>query len=304
MTITSSPVRPSSGVAAKVAPPAGRRRRRRRVRALRRLPVHIALIVLCFLWIYPFLWMLAASFKSQEEVLLSGASLIPHNPALDNYVRAWTHARLGRYFGNTVIVVILHVVLVVLVAAMAGYALGRNKMPGKKAVIVSLAVLTFLPKGFTIIPVFVLVNALGLNNSLAGIILAESGGAHVVSVLLFMGYFAAIPKELEEAAIMDGAGHPRIFAQIMLPIAKPVIGTVSIFSFIGGWNAFLIPLVFTLARPELRTLGVGIYSFSGEFGTDWAGLAAGAVITIVPIVAVFLWLQRYFIEGLAGSVKG
>lgn len=103
---------------------------------------------------------------------------------------------------------------------------------------------------------------------------------------------------------MDGAGHPRIFFQIMLPIAKPVIGTVAIFNFISGWNAFLIPLVFTLTRPELRTLGVGVYSFRGEFGTDWAGLAAGAVITIVPIVAVFLWLQRYFIEGLAGSVKG
>ncbi|MQA06911.1 MAG: ABC transporter permease subunit, partial [Streptosporangiales bacterium] len=122
--------------------------------------------------------------------------------------------------------------------------------------------------------------------------------------LLFMGYFAAVPKELEESAILDGAGHIRMYWQIMLPLAKPVIGTVAIFNFIGTWNSFLIPLVLTLTRPELRTLGVGIYSFSGEFGTDWTGLAAGSVITIVPIIVVFLWLQRYFIEGLAGSVKG
>ena len=122
--------------------------------------------------------------------------------------------------------------------------------------------------------------------------------------MLFAGFFAAIPNEIEESATMDGASKPRILFQIMMPLAKPVIGTVTIFTFIGGWNAFLIPLVFTLTRPDLRTLGVGIYSFSGEFGTDWTALAAGSVITIVPIIAVFLWLQRYFIEGLAGSVKG
>lgn len=292
-------------VASRVPPPrSGPSSRKARRNRPRQFWYHLFLIPLCFLWIYPFLWMLAASFKAKEEIFLNGASLIPHAPNFENYVRAWNAADFGQYTLNTVIVVIFHVVLVVLVAALAGYGLGRGRMPGKKWVVGGLGATMFLPKGFTVLPIFLLVNALGLNNSLAGIILAESGGAHVVAVLLFMGYFAGIPNELEESALMDGAKHPRIFFQIMLPIAKPVIGTVSIFTFIGGWNAFLIPLVLTLVRPELRTLGVGIYSFSGEFGTDWTGLAAGAVITILPIIVVFLWLQRYFIEGLAGSVKG
>jgi ABC-type glycerol-3-phosphate transport system permease component len=290
-------------VKAKVKPAA--RDPRRRIRKLvRQLPIHIFLIPLCFFWIYPFLWMLSASFKSQEEMFLSGASLIPDEIITDNYVRAWEGANFAQYTVNTVIVTTATVLIVILVASMAGYALGRGKMPGKRLVVGILIATMFLPKGFTILPIFVLINELGLNNSLAGIILVESGSGNVIAILLFMGYFASIPKELEESAIMDGAGHVRIYWQIMLPLAKPVIGTVAIFNFISTWNSFLVPLVFTLTRPDLRTLGVGIYSFAGEFGTDWAGLAAGSVITILPIIVVFLWLQKYFIEGLAGSVKG
>lgn len=276
----------------------------RRSSLLRQLPLHALLVLLCFAWVYPFLWMLSASLKTEREMLLGGAELIPRTFTFDNYARAWDAAQFGIYTVNTVIVSVSVVVIVVLVSSMAGYALGRGNMPGKRLVVGALIATMFLPKGFTILPVFLLVNALGLNNTLAGVTIAESGAAHVVAILLFMGYFAAVPKELEESAILDGAGHVRLYWQIMLPLAKPVIATVAIFNFIGAWNSFLIPLVLTLTRPELRTLGVGIYSFTGEFGTDWTGLAAGSIITIVPIIAVFLWLQRYFIEGLAGSIKG
>ena len=161
----------------------------------------------------------------------------------------------------------------------------------------------FLPKGYTIIPVFDLIHSLGLNGTLTGVILAQSGGAHVIFILLFAGYFGQLPKELEEAAIVDGAGFLRVFLQIMLPLAKPVIATVVIMQLIASWNDFLLPLVLTLPTPELRTLSVGMYAFRGEYFIDWSGMAAAATISIIPIILVFLAMQRYFIEGIAGAVK-
>lgn len=276
--------------------------RKRPRRLLRRVLLHLVLIALCLVWIYPFLWMLSASFKPDSEIF-GGAGLLPEQPTLDNYLRAWDVGNFGQYFLNTVIVTVTVVLLVILISSLAGYALGRGTMPGKKGVVVFLVSTMFLPKSFSILPVFLLVTSLGLNGTLVGIILAEAGPAHVVAILLFMGYFAGLPRELEEAAVLDGAGHPRIYGSVMLPLAKPVIGAVAVFNFMGAWNSFLIPLVFTLNAPNLRTLGVGIYSFFGEFSTDWNGLAAGAIITIAPVVLVFLWLQRFFIEGIAGAVK-
>jgi ABC-type glycerol-3-phosphate transport system permease component len=196
------------------------------------------------------------------------------------------------------------VVIVVLVSSAAGYALGRGQLPGKKTVVAALVVTMFLPKGYTIIPIFVLIGELGLQNTLAGVVLAQAGPAHIIAILLFMGFFANLPDELEEAAIMDGANHLQIYSRIMLPLAKPVIGTVALFNFIGAWNEFLVPLVFTLSRPDLRTLGVGMYHFVGVDSTDWPALAAAACITVIPVIVVFLWLQRMFIEGIAGAVKG
>jgi raffinose/stachyose/melibiose transport system permease protein len=122
-------------------------------------------------------------------------------------------------------------------------------------------------------------------------------------ILLFAGYFRQLPSELEESALVDGAGFVRIFLRIMLPLSKPVIATSIILQFIASWNDFLIPLVLTLSQPSLRTLAVGVYSFQGENLTDWADMAAASTISIIPVVVVFLFLQRYFIEGIAGAVK-
>ncbi|WP_353809707.1 carbohydrate ABC transporter permease [Agromyces sp. SYSU T00194] len=286
----------------KSAPTVTPRWRRRRSRAT--LVTHAILIAVCLAWTYPFIWMASTSFKTTAEVYQGGLSLLPQSPSFDNYVRAWDNANFGQYTLNSIIVSFGSAALVVAISALAGYALGRGKMPGKRIIVGVLVATMFLPKGYTILPVFVLINALGLNNTLGGVILAESGPAHVVGILLFMGYFAKVPDDLEEAAIIDGAGPLRIFAQVMLPVARPVAATVFIFNFISAWQAFLIPLVFTLGAPGLRTTGVGMYSFFGEYSIDWTGLAAGAVISVLPIIVVFLFFQRYFVEGIAGAVKG
>jgi ABC-type glycerol-3-phosphate transport system permease component len=269
---------------------------------LRTIITTAILLPLGFGWIYPFLWMVSAGFKTNDEIF-SGLGLIPAEPQPQNFERAWTDARIGDYFLNTVIVTVGSILIVLVSVAMIGYVLGRFQFPGKKLIIVLFAITVFLPEGYTIIPVFELINKLGLANTLAGVTLAQAGGGHVVMVLLFAGYFAQLPKELEEAAVVDGAGFFRVFWQIMLPLAKPIVATTIILQFMHSWNAFLQPLVLTLSRPDLRTLAVGIYAFQGEFYTDWSGMAAAATISLAPIVIVFLLLQRYFVEGIAGAVK-
>jgi ABC-type glycerol-3-phosphate transport system permease component len=279
----------------------GRERSRRGRR--REIIVSAVLLPVCFVWLYPFLWMISASLKDTLEVLGS-ASLIPESPRWQNYVRAWTEANIGQYFWNTVFITVFSITIVLVTTSMIGYVLGRYAFPGKKIVLGALLATIFLPDGYTIIPVFDLIHSLGLADSLFGIILAESGRAHVIIILLYAGYFERLPRELEDAARVDGAGFLRVFWQVMLPLTKPVTATAVILTLIGTWNSFLLPLVLTLSRPELRTLAIGVYSFQGENLTDWPGLAAASTISLLPIVIAFLFLQRYFIEGIAGAVKG
>ncbi len=262
----------------------------------------LVLLPICFVWIYPFLWTVSAALKSNGEIF-AGLGLIPRSPIWSNFPRAWTEANIGRYFINTVIITASSVLIVVVTTSMMGYVLGRYRFPGKRIVVGILVATVFLPQGYTIIPVFELINGLGLSGSLLGVILGTSGGSPIIFILLFTGYFSRLPGELEEAAIIDGAGFFRVFWQVMLPLAKPIIATVAIMQTLHAWNDFLLPLVLTLARPDLRTLAVGIYAFRGEFFVDWGGMAAAATISILPIIVLFLFMQRYFVEGIAGAVK-
>lgn len=263
---------------------------------------HVLLIPICFFWIYPFLWMVSAGLKTEREIY-SGLNLIPEAWRWENFARAWNVARIGDYFINTTIITVGSIAIVLVSVALMGYVLGRYQFPGKRLIIAVFAITIFLPEGYTIIPIVELLQRLNLTNSLVGVTLAQSGGAHVVMVLLFAGYFAQLPRDLEEAAVIDGAGFLRVFWEIMLPLAKPVIATTIILQFMSSWNAFLQPLVLTLSRPDLRTLAVGMYAFRGEYSTDWSGMAAAATISLAPVIILFLFLQRYFLEGIAGAVK-
>lgn len=273
---------------------------------LRRLPYWFVALFLAgaaFLWIYPFLWMVSASLKDQMEVFASGLGLLPDKPIWENYQRAWTEASFGKYLLNTVIVTVVTVVIVVVRCAMAGYVLARYDFRGRKVILTVLIATLFVPTGYTIIPVVEISQRLGLLNSLSGMILALSGGAHVASVLLYLGYFRQVPRELEEAAIVDGAGFLSLFFRVMLPLSVPITATVTLMTFLATWNAFFLPLVFSFSRPDLRTLSVGMLAFVGENSVDWSGMAAAAVISLLPVVLLFILLQRYFVEGIAGAVK-
>ena len=263
----------------------------------------VSLAAFCLVWIYPFLWLVSASLKTPMEIFSKGLNLLPDSPVWENYSRAWVTAGFQGYMINTLIVTIGTTVMVILHTALTGYVLGRYQFIGRRLVIAVLAATFVVPAGLTIIPIVDLAAALGLMNGPWGIILALAGSGQAAAILLYAGYFRGLPKELEEAAIVDGAGFLRIFFGIMLPLAGPVTATVGVLTFLGAWNAFLVPLVFTFSAPELRTLPVGMLAFVGTNETDWSGMAAAATIALVPVIAFFFFVQRYFVEGISGAVK-
>jgi raffinose/stachyose/melibiose transport system permease protein len=284
------------------ARPSVNNRRRKKPGRIRRIITHILMTPLSLIWIYPFVWMMSASIKPNSFVF-AGLALFPTKPFFSNYVDAWVNGNIGRFFINSVIVSVGGVIIVVLTTSSMGYVLGRYPFPGKKIVIGILAALAILPQGYTIIPIFDLIDKLHLDGTLFGIILAESGQAHIIQLLLYAGYFRQLPSALEEQALIDGASYFRIFFTIFLPLAAPATATVIILQFIASWNDFLLPLVLTLSQPDLQTLAVGVYSFQGENQTDYAQMSAASTISLLPVIAVFLFFQRYFVEGLAGAVK-
>lgn len=265
--------------------------------------LYIILSIFAFVWVYPFIWMITASFKTQDEFWGSELNIFPHNPTLDNFIRSWNNANFSQYFSNTIIVTVSSVIIVLLCTSAAGYALGRYMFPGKKVVLGIFMASITIPLTFTIIPIYELLNGLHMTNSLLGLIIAECGGSHILFLMLFSSFYTSIPNEMEEAAIVDGCGFLQTYFKIMFPLGKPVIVTVVIMQFIWTWNSFLLPLVLTLSKPELRTLAVGLYALKGEHVVDWTGIAAGASIAVIPVIILFICLQKYFVDGIAGAVK-
>lgn len=278
-------------------------RRRRSVRRYGWWLLAAVLLIIGVLWVYPFVWMVSASLKNSAEIFAAALNLIPQDPQWHNYTRAWVDANFGGYLINTFVVTIMTVIIVVVRCALAGYVLGRYRFPGSRIIIGIFIVTLFVPTGYTIIPIVKISLQLGLLNSLTGMILALAGASNVAAILIYAGFFRQMPAELEEAATLDGAGFLRTFTQVMLPLSMPVTATVSVLTFLATWNAFFLPLVFSFSRPQLRTLSVGMQAFLGENATDWSGMAAAGVISILPVVALFMFMQKYFVEGIAGAVK-
>lgn len=264
---------------------------------------HLVLLAIGLIWVYPFLWMISASFKSQNEFFNNRLGLIPQAPTLDNIKRIWVKANFDSYFLNTVVVTCFAVVLVLIITMLAGYAMGRYKFVGRNLMMGIFVGSIAIPLVSTIIPTYEVVKGMHLTGTKTGLVLAQAGGAHVIFLMLFTSFFASIPMELEEAAKIDGCSFFRIFFNIMMPLCKPIATTVVIMETIWTWNAFMLPLVLTLNNPASRTLAVGLYAFKGENTVDWTGIAAGGTIAVIPVIILFIILQRHFVEGIAGAVK-
>lgn len=268
-----------------------------------RLLLHTVLLVCGFFWVYPFLWALGSSFKSEAGFFNEGLGIFPKELQWQNYIDAWIQATFGEYFFNTLIITALTVIFTLAFTSMAGFVLARTRFPGKSLLLVLIALTLFLPHGYTIVPVFDLVQRLNLLDTLWSVIIVETAGNMVFSTFLFMGYFTTLDRELEDAARVDGASFHQLFWRVMLPLARPMLATIGLFTFIGSWNNFLIPLVFTLGNSDLRTLPVGLYAFIAQTSTNWVLLCAASVMSLVPTILVFVFAQRHVINAVAGAVK-
>ena len=269
-----------------------------------RIVINVVLIVCSLIWIYPIVWTIISSFKPQADFFKEQLSLFPATWTLDNYVRVWSKANFAVYFFNSVVVTVFSVLLVLIMTNMAGYVLGRYKFVGRGVLMAVFLSSICIPLVSTLIPVYQIVKSMNLLGTRLGLILSGAGGAHVVFLLLFSSYYSTVPNELEEAAKIDGCGFLRTFVKVMMPLSSPISTTVIIMESLWTWNAFQLPLILTLNNPTARTLAVGLYAFKGENTVDWTGICAGGAIAMVPIIVVFIAFQKFFINGMAGAVKG
>lgn len=266
------------------------------------LLVHAALVVLTLLSLAPLLWMLSVSFMPTGGASRFPPPLLPDVPTLDNYRALFQRIGMGGYFLNSVLVSSAITLLSLLINAMAGYGFAKLRFAGRERLFKMLLAALVIPSQVTMLPLFLMLKEMGLVNSYAGVVIP--GLASIFGIFLVRQYARSIPDELMEAARIDGAGEWRIFFRIVLPMLKPVLVTLAIFTFMGSWNDFMWPLI-VLTDQTHQTLPVALASLSREHIQDVEMMMAGAVLTVTPVLLLFLVLQRYYIQGLLlGSVKG
>jgi len=249
--------------------------------------------------VFPFIWLLSTSLKGAEELFAFPPKLIPNKLVFENYSGAWNSVPFGTYLVNSVLIVIFSVTLNVLIASLAGFALARFKFKGREFFFLIVLASMMVPKEIIIIPLYIIVLKMSLADTLAGVVIPFA--ADGFSIFLMRQSFMSIPKEIEEAALVDGCSLPRLWWSIMAPMTKASMATLAIFSFIGAWGDFLWPLV-VLKSPENYTLQVGLNYMLGTFINNYRYVAAGAVLTIIPVVLVFLFMQKYFEKGLFAGI--
>ena len=262
------------------------------------------LIILSATMLIPFLWMLGTSLKTQEYILETPPQLIPDPISTDSYTDLLDLMPMGRMFMNSIVVAVLGTAGQVLVSAMAAYAFSRLRWRGRDSVFLLYLATLMVPAQVTLIPQFILVRELGWVNSYQGLILPMMFSAF--GTFLLRLFFLGIPRDLEEAAFLDGANHLTIFWRIILPLSKPALMTLTVFSFMGLWNSYLYPL-FVARQEEFMTLPVGLATLqAGDRAlTQWNLVMAGAVISVIPILIVYLLAQKSFVRGVTMSgIKG
>ena len=243
----------------------------------------------------PFLWMISTSLMDELEVYQFPPPLLPETPRWDNYVGALTARPFGRYFLNSLIFATAVVGGQLVTSATAGYAFARLRFRGRNRLFLAYLSTMMVPVVVVLIPRFLLIDALGWVDTYVGLVSTEL--VSVWGIFLMRQYFRSVPRELEDAARIDGAGPWRIFLSVSLPLAKPALATLGLFAFIEAWKNLLWPLIATRS-VEMRTVEVGIASFHGTYVTNWPYQMAAAVTAVVPIVVLFVLTQRYFVRGI------
>jgi arabinogalactan oligomer / maltooligosaccharide transport system permease protein len=282
------------------------------------LPLHIFLIIFTFLTLYPIFWVFTIAFSGQQSLAIADVPANatfaerlraiapwPKDFSTSNFVSVMKDQPFARWLLNSAIVAAATTVVGVFLACTAAYAFSRFVFPGRRAGLMSFLVSQMFPGTLMLIPLYIiLVKWLGLGSSRIGLVLVYATVSIPFCVWMLKGYFDTIPKELEEAAIMDGASPGTIFVRIILPLAKPAVAVTALFSFMTGWNEFILAATF-MDKEVMYTAPVGLRFFVGGFSQQWGYFAAGSIIVSIPVVALFMFLQKYLVSGLtAGAVKG
>lgn len=277
------------------------RPRRRRLPTWRLL-VYIGLGLGALVMMIPFLYTISTALKSNAFVFTP--EFFPRNPTLENFQTAWNSNNFQRYFLNSLKVATLSSLLTVVVATTQAYAFARMQFPGKNLIFNTYLITMMIPGMLFIIPQFLQARELGLLNSHLGLIVFYVVGSIPFQTFLLRGFFESIPRAVEEAAYVDGAGRFTTFARVVLPLAGPAVGTSMIFSFLGNWDEFTWALTI-INDTSLRTLPIALRLFQGQHASQWGLVFAASLIAIVPVIFVFIIFQRSFVKGVAaGGVKG
>jgi multiple sugar transport system permease protein len=258
--------------------------------------LYAGLLLYTFITFIPFLWALSASFKPLSEISGSNINFIPENFTLDNYKQIFLQEPLfGRWLLNSAIVAIIVTLFNLLFNSMAGYALARIRFPGNRLLFFLILAVLVIPAQITLLPKFLILKSLGWLNSYQGLIAPTIVNA--TFIFMMRQFFTNFPKELEEAAALDGLNRFETFFQVVLPLAKPALAAQTIFIFMNSWNEFLLPLV-VMSNPEMFTLPIGLNAFKGQYVTFWNYIMAASMVFTLPALAIYAFFNRYFIQGV------
>lgn len=270
---------------------------------LQLMATYMVLSAIALAMLLPLLWLISTAFKSQEENIFEfPPQFIPTSPTFDNFITVWQQNPFGQYFINSIIVAVLTVGLNLLFCSLAAYPLARLHFRGRRFLFALIVATILIPFQIVMIPLYVLAVQLGLRNSYLGLIFPFIASAF--GIFLMRQAFLGVPKELEEAARVDGCSELGIWWNVMISSTRPALVTLAIFVFIGSWSDFLWPLIL-LDRPEYYTLPLGVAKLAGSFSLDWRLIAAGSVISVIPVLIFFVVMQGYVVPTESGSgIKG
>ena len=281
------------------------------ITARRRLSAALTYLVLSIIVvfvIFPIFYTFSGSFKSNQELLTSGSTILPEKFVPDNYIQAWSLANFERYTFNSVYLSFFIVLGTIITSTVAGYCFERGKFRGKNMIFAVVVSSMFVSLGsLTLYPTVMIAKWFGINKSLWGVIVIRVLGMNVTNLFVTRSYIRTLSPEIDEAAKIDGCSFFGTFVHIIFPLLKPLIATIAILEFRHSWNDYLMPMVFTMSKPDRMPLVVGVVSLksSGEAASSWNLMLAGTAISMIPMILVYMIFNRYFIEGMtAGAVKG
>lgn len=265
--------------------------------------VYVILIIIAALMLIPFLWMFSASIKTDREVFIMNPFVfIPENPKWSNYLTIWKKIPFGKFVQNTVFLTIVVTCLQLLTSSFAAYAFAKLDFKFRNKLFLAYIATIAMPWQVYMVPQFIMMRKMGLNDKLLAMICLQAFSAF--GVFMMKQFYEDIPNDLCEAARIDGMSEYRIYSRIMLPLSKPALSTLTIFTFVATWNDYLGPLIY-LKSPEKKTIQLGLKMFISQYSSDYGLIMAGSVLSLIPVLIVFLILQKYFVEGVASTgLKG